>query len=109
MPPYMYSDRTRGDVDINLDGSFSVPVTLFPDKPGIYTLVAWLKNADQARLFRRLRFAFAQSGLTGRSLACGLEQQDSRRNGNVEGFDGAMHGNPHDLSSASRFNIGKPR
>lgn len=42
-PPYMYSDRTRGDVDVNPDGSFSVPVTLFNDKPGIYTIVAWLK------------------------------------------------------------------
>ena len=42
-PPYMYSDRTRGDVDVNPDGSFSVPVTLFHDKPGIYTIVAWLK------------------------------------------------------------------
>jgi uncharacterized protein YkwD len=43
MPPYMYTDRSRGDVDVGLDGSFSVPVTLFHDKPGIYTIVAWLK------------------------------------------------------------------
>ena len=42
-PPFMYADRTQGDVNIDLDGSFSVPVTLFHDKPGIYTLVAWLK------------------------------------------------------------------
>ena len=42
--PFMYSDRTRGEVDINLDGSFRVPVTLFQDKPGIYTIVAWLKR-----------------------------------------------------------------
>jgi uncharacterized protein YkwD len=42
-PPYMYTDRSRGDVDVNPDGSFSVPVTLFHDKPGIYTIVAWLK------------------------------------------------------------------
>lgn len=46
MPPYTYLDRTRGDVDVNLDGSFSVPVTLFHDKPGIYTLVAWLKRGS---------------------------------------------------------------
>ena len=45
-PPYMYSDRTRGDVDVNPDGSFSVPVTLFHDKPGIYTLIAWLKRGS---------------------------------------------------------------
>ncbi len=43
-PPFMYLDRTRGDVDIDLDGNFSVPVTLFHDKPGIYTIVAWLKR-----------------------------------------------------------------
>ena len=43
-PPFMYMDRTRGDVDIDLDGNFSVPVTLFHDKPGIYTIVAWLKR-----------------------------------------------------------------
>ncbi|HZI60475.1 MAG TPA: CAP domain-containing protein [Pyrinomonadaceae bacterium] len=42
-PPFMYMDRTRGDVDVDLDGNFSVPVTLLHDKPGIYTIVAWLK------------------------------------------------------------------
>lgn len=45
-PPYMYTDRTRGDVDVNPDGSFSVPVTLFHDKPGIYTIVAWVKSGS---------------------------------------------------------------
>lgn len=45
-PPFMYLDRTRGDVDIDLDGNFSVPVTLFHDKPGIYTIVAWLKRGS---------------------------------------------------------------
>ncbi|HEX5966071.1 MAG TPA: CAP domain-containing protein, partial [Pyrinomonadaceae bacterium] len=50
-PPFIYSDRTRGDVDINLDGGFSVPVTLFHDKPGIYTLVAWLKPNRSGKAF----------------------------------------------------------
>lgn len=45
-PPFMYRDRTRGDVDVDLDGNFSVPVTLFHDKPGIYTIVAWLKRGS---------------------------------------------------------------
>lgn len=45
-PPFMYTDRTRGDVDVGLDGSFSVPVTLYQDKPGIYTIVAWLKRGS---------------------------------------------------------------
>ncbi|HEU4434219.1 MAG TPA: CAP domain-containing protein [Pyrinomonadaceae bacterium] len=51
MPPYMYSDRTTGDVSVELDGSFSVPVTLFHDKPGIYTLVAWLKPNRSGKAF----------------------------------------------------------
>ena len=50
-PPYMYADRTRGDVDVNLDGSFSVPVTLFHNQPGIYTLVAWLKPNRSGKAF----------------------------------------------------------
>ena len=50
-PPYMYSDRTTGDVNVELDGSFSVPVTLFHDKPGIYTLVAWLKPNRSGKAF----------------------------------------------------------
>jgi uncharacterized protein YkwD len=49
-PPFMYMDRTRGDVDVDLDGNFSVPVTLFHDKPGIYTIVAWLKR-DSSKAF----------------------------------------------------------
>lgn len=43
-PPYMYTDRTRGEIDVEPDGSFSVPVTMFNDKPGIYTIVTWLKR-----------------------------------------------------------------
>ena len=42
-PPYTYSDRTRGDVDIVPDGSFSVPIKFFEEKPGIYTITAWIK------------------------------------------------------------------
>ena len=51
MPPYMYPDRTRGDVEVDVGGSFSVPVTLFHDKPGIYTLVAWLKPNRAGKAF----------------------------------------------------------
>lgn len=51
MPPYMYADRTRGDVDVELDGSFSVPVTLYNSKPGIYTIVAWIKRRSSEKAF----------------------------------------------------------
>lgn len=50
-PPFMYSDRTRGDVEVDVNGSFSVPVTLFEDKPGVYTLVAWLKPNRLGKAF----------------------------------------------------------
>jgi hypothetical protein len=47
----MYSDRTRGDVDVDPDGSFSVPVRLSEDRPGIYTIVAWLKPNRAGKAF----------------------------------------------------------
>jgi uncharacterized protein YkwD len=50
-PPYMYLDRGTGEVDVGLDGSFSVPVRLFNDKPGIYTLVAWIKQNQSGKGF----------------------------------------------------------
>ena len=50
-PPYMYTDRTRGDIDMQPDGSFSVPVTLFHNKPGIYTIVAWIKRKRSEKAF----------------------------------------------------------
>ena len=46
MPPYMYSDRSQGDIDVQPDGSFSVPITFYEDKPGIYTIVAWIKRGS---------------------------------------------------------------
>lgn len=46
LPPYMYADRTRGDVEVDLEGGFSVPIGLFEDKPGIYTIVAWIKRGS---------------------------------------------------------------
>jgi uncharacterized protein YkwD len=50
-PPYMYTDRNSGVVDVSLDGSFSAPVRLFKDKPGIYTIVAWIKSSREAKAF----------------------------------------------------------
>jgi uncharacterized protein YkwD len=42
-PPYTYTDRTRGEIDLDSSGNFSVPITLAHDKPGIYTLMMWLQ------------------------------------------------------------------
>lgn len=43
MEPYRYTDGTRGQVDVDLYGNFSVPIALFHDRPGIYTLMAWVQ------------------------------------------------------------------
>src|SRR6185369_12017119 len=51
MAPLMYSDGTRGEIDIQLDGSFSAPVTLFHDKPCIYTIVAWIRRRSSEKAF----------------------------------------------------------
>jgi hypothetical protein len=50
-PPYTYSDRTTGDVQINLDGSFNAPITLYNDKPGIYTIIVWIKRKAGEKAF----------------------------------------------------------
>ena len=50
-PPLMYSDRTRGEVDMEPDGSFRAPVNLFHDKPGIYTIVAWVRRKSSEKAF----------------------------------------------------------
>jgi hypothetical protein len=45
-PPYTYTDRTRGDVDVDPDGNFSVPIKFFEDRPGIYTIMTWAKRGS---------------------------------------------------------------
>jgi hypothetical protein len=43
-PPFIYSDGQPGMVDITRDGNFRAPVRLYREKPGIYTVVAWIKR-----------------------------------------------------------------
>ena len=42
--PYIYSDRQPGVVDVSLDGKLTTKVRLFKSKPGIYTIVTWIKR-----------------------------------------------------------------
>ena len=49
--PYVYADRSRGVIEISPDGSFRSPVRLFKDKPGIYTVVAWIKGSRMPKAF----------------------------------------------------------
>lgn len=43
-PPLIYADGTGGVVDVARDGTFRAPVRMFKDKPGIYTIVAWITS-----------------------------------------------------------------
>jgi len=45
-PPYVYADRQPGVVEMALDGTFTTPVTLFKNEPGIYTIVSWLRRSS---------------------------------------------------------------
>ena len=49
--PYQYADKLPGVIDIDPDGSFRAPVTLFKNSPGIYTIVCWVKLRGSAKAF----------------------------------------------------------
>ncbi|HEY6661240.1 MAG TPA: CAP domain-containing protein [Pyrinomonadaceae bacterium] len=50
-PPFIYSDGVRGVIDALPGGSFSFPVKLFKEQPGIYTVVAWIKRDGTNKTF----------------------------------------------------------
>lgn len=47
----LYSDRIPGLVELDSKGRFRVPIKLFKDSPGIYTIVFWIKRARQEKAF----------------------------------------------------------
>jgi uncharacterized protein YkwD len=50
-PPYQYADKLPGVIEVDPDGSFRAPVTLFKDSPGIYTIVCWVKLRASGKAF----------------------------------------------------------
>jgi len=46
-----YANKTKGNLKVGIDGSFSVPVTLFREKPGIYTIVCWIRRSPFEKAF----------------------------------------------------------
>lgn len=50
-PPFVYTDGSKGVIDVFEDGSFSAPITLFKDTPGIYTIVVWIKTSQWTKAF----------------------------------------------------------
>ena len=50
-PPITYADTTTGIVDVYPDGRFRVPIKLFKEAPGIYTIAVWLKRRGSGEIF----------------------------------------------------------
>jgi uncharacterized protein YkwD len=50
-PPFTYTDGTVGIVEVFADKSFQTPVSLYKGKPGIYTIVVWLRSAKDRTAF----------------------------------------------------------
>jgi uncharacterized protein YkwD len=50
-PPFTYTDGTVGIVEVFADKSFQTPVSLYKNKPGIYTIVVWLRNSKSKAAF----------------------------------------------------------
>ncbi len=50
-PPFTYTDGTVGIVEVFADRSFQTPVSLYKSKPGIYTIVVWLRSAKSRTAF----------------------------------------------------------
>lgn len=50
-PPFVYSDGVRGVIDVLPSGSFSFPVKLYKEEPGIYTVIAWIKREGSNKTF----------------------------------------------------------
>jgi hypothetical protein len=44
-PPFVYPDGNVGTVEVYADKSFQTPIRLFKDKPGIYTIVVWVRTS----------------------------------------------------------------
>lgn len=51
VPPFYYANKSAGVIDTFPDGRFNVPITLFHDEPGVYTIVCWVKHARNERAF----------------------------------------------------------
>ena len=49
--PFIYADKKPGVVEVMPDGSFTAPVKLFENEPGIYTIVTWIKRAKGEKAF----------------------------------------------------------
>ena len=47
-----YAGGVTGAIDLNGRGQFRIPVKLFKDKPGVYTVVVWISDSREGRPFQ---------------------------------------------------------
>jgi len=50
-PPFIYGDGNAGQVEVAVNGSFRAPIRLYKEKPGIYTIVAYLQDDRTEKVF----------------------------------------------------------
>jgi len=50
-PPYFYADQGAGTIEMGSAGEFKVPISLFKEEPGIYTVVCWVKKSGSEKAF----------------------------------------------------------
>ena len=50
-PGTRYTDGSKGDYDWTANGNFRVPVLPFQNKPGIYTIMFWLRKTPAEKAF----------------------------------------------------------
>ena len=50
-PPLTYTDGTQGVIEVSRDRTYSAPIKLYKDKPGIYTVVMWIKTTQFPKVF----------------------------------------------------------
>jgi uncharacterized protein YkwD len=50
-PPYLYADGQPGTIVVRQSGDFQVPITLFKDSPGVYTIVCWVRTKSNNKAF----------------------------------------------------------
>ena len=50
-PPFIYTDGSVGIVETAIDGGFRVPVKLYKQQPGIYTVVVWITSGKSVDAF----------------------------------------------------------
>ena len=55
-PPFQYADHVAGVIEFDDYGDFRVPIRLFKDTPGIYTIVCWVKSSRSGKAFPATEF-----------------------------------------------------